>query len=183
MEYSHSLLRPFYTKLVWVPGFPRTRNSPGFRVPRNSETRWLMWVLGSGNSEPAWVSVPGNPEPEWVPGSWERNPEPGLVPSSWERQVEPGLVPGSWERNPEPGLVPGSWERNPEPGDPSSWERNPEPGLSGLRNGTLMTSLSFIVLVILATEKSCRAFSVAQNIEEIMRLTCTLCFFHKNVKP
>ena len=29
MEYSHSLLRPFYTKLVWVPGFLGTGNPPG----------------------------------------------------------------------------------------------------------------------------------------------------------
>jgi hypothetical protein len=96
MEYSHSLLRPFYTKLVWVLGFPRTRErgaSCGFRV--------------LGDSEPAWLSVPRNPEPilmlckkalkayanipfcvrnaykwivKWVPSSQERNHrEPGTL--------------------------------------------------------------------------------------------------------
>ena len=59
MEYSHSLLRPFDTKLVWIPGcsgFSRTHLVPSYRelenpyiIPGSQQRSWKLTpqILGT----------------------------------------------------------------------------------------------------------------------------------------
>jgi hypothetical protein len=88
MEYFHSILRPFYTKLVRVPGFWEpgtrlgspflgTRNPPGFPVPGNPGTRTNFVQKAVKDYESILLCL-RNAE-KWivkrVPGSRERNPD------------------------------------------------------------------------------------------------------------
>ena len=74
MEYSHSFLRHFYMKLVWVPGDPE---SPWASVHRNPEPILPLCkkaVKGYGNI-PLCVRNAYKWIVKWIPSFWERNPD------------------------------------------------------------------------------------------------------------
>jgi hypothetical protein len=70
MEYFHSVLRPFCTKLVLVPGLwePGTRTNFVQKAVKDYES--ILLCLRNAEK---WIV-------KRVPGSWERNPmEPGTL--------------------------------------------------------------------------------------------------------
>ena len=139
MEYSHSLLRPFYTKLVWVPDSRELREpEPRVSVPGNPEpilTLCKKAVKGYGNI-PLCIRNAYKWIVKWIPSSRERNPrEPRtLTPlNKSARILKPGVRKmGSYKR--ELIRVSRNRESTVDFGLPSSYEQetHQSSGLAGI---------------------------------------------------